>query len=339
MELRRRSFLLSSAGAALAAAVPAAESPKATVALISGEDRRRNVRQALEAIDDQIRPALKRRHSVLIKPNCVAVKNQLGSTHADALRGILDYLEPRWKGPVVIAESSRDNTHDAFDNFGYRKLPAEYKRFKMQIVDLDDEQDNFVVHQIVDKDLHAVPVRLAGRLFDPNSFILGCAIPKCHDYAVATLAVKNFALGAPLHSPGPDPRKFHYKAMYHAGYRQMHLNILSTVRRLKPFWGATVIDGFEGMQGAGPMSGTAVPSRLAIASTDLIAADRVGVEVMGVKPAWVGYLNYCHAEGLGVFDLNAIQLRGNAAPASVRRVYELHPRIERQIEWMGPLKA
>ncbi|MGO9241817.1 MAG: DUF362 domain-containing protein [Bryobacteraceae bacterium] len=338
MVLDRRSFLLSAASSAIA---PAAARPAGgpVVALFTGDDRRRNVRLALEAIDDQIRARLRHHAYVLVKPNDVAVNNQLGSTHADALRGILDYLEPRWRGPVVIAESSRDNTHDAFDHFGYRRLPAEYRRCHIQLVDLNEEQERFIPHQIVDKDLHAIPVRLAGRLFDHDAFVLGCALLKVHDYAVATLSVKNLVMAAPLHSPGADPRKFHHKALYHAGYRQMHLNLLSTARLLQPYWNATVIDGFEGMQGAGPLDGTPVPSRLAIASTDPVAADRVGVEVMGINPEWVGYLNYCAAAGLGVFDLSSIQLRGNAAPAAVRRIYQLHPRIERQLEWMGPLKG
>ncbi|MDZ7639682.1 MAG: hypothetical protein U5J83_15765 [Bryobacterales bacterium] len=47
-----------------------------------------------------------RRKSVIIKPNLVSTNRQLAATHADALRGILDYLDTRWRGPVYIAESS-----------------------------------------------------------------------------------------------------------------------------------------------------------------------------------------------------------------------------------------
>jgi len=314
------------------------ESP-AVVALVKGEERRRMVREALELVDDQIRPRLRGKKYVLLKPNCVAVNNQLGSTHADALRGVLDYLESRWKGPVVIADSSRDRTWDAYENFGYMRLAAEYRRLRITLVDLNDEQDRVRSLQIVDRDLHLAPVRLAGRLFDPEAFILGLAILKAHDYAVATLSVKNMALAAPLHSPGANPRQWHDKARYHSGYRQMHVNILLTARQLAPFWGATIIDGFEGMEGEGPLRGSLVPSRVVLASTDLVAADRVALEVMGVNPDWVGYLNYCGVAGLGVYDLASISLRGNAAPDEVRRVYKLHPRIERQLEWMGPLAA
>ena len=79
-------------------------------------------------------PKLKRKKYVLIKPNNVTTTNQLGATHADALRGILDYLAPRFKGPVIIAESSAGNTMQGFDNFKYPALTKEYK--KVSLLDL-----------------------------------------------------------------------------------------------------------------------------------------------------------------------------------------------------------
>jgi uncharacterized protein (DUF362 family) len=106
---------------------------------------------------------------------------------------------------------------------------------------------------------------------------------------------------------------------------------------MQPFWGASVIDGYEGMEGEGPLRGTPVASRLALASTDCVAVDRVGVEVMGVNPAWPGYLQYCADAGLGVYDLDKIELRAEAPLDAVRKTYKLHPRIQKQLEWMGPL--
>jgi uncharacterized protein (DUF362 family) len=319
------------------AAVPLAPySRRSTVALMHGEDRRRNVYNALMAVDDQIRPLMRQKRYVLIKPNCVAAKNQLSCTHADALRGILDYVAPRFRGPVVIAESSKDETRDAYENFLYNRVVDEYRAQKIRLVDLNEEE-NYLPMELMDQNLHQMRVRLATRLFDPQAFILATSPFKAHDAVVATLSVKNMAMGAPLHSLKGAAVRFQDKARYHVGFRQMHFNIMLTAKRLRPFWGATVIDAWEGMEGAGPLSGTPVPSRVAIASTDLVAADRVGVECMGVNPEWVGYLNYCCEAGLGQYDLAKIDLRGGVPIEKVRRVYKLHPRVERQMEWMGPL--
>ena len=112
--------------------------------------------------------------------------------------------------------------------------------------------------------------------------------------------------------------------------------MLLTAQKMRPFWGATVIDGHEGMEGNGPSSGTPVPSRIAIASTDYVAADRVGVEAMGINPEYLAYLKWCGMSGLGQYDLSMIDIRGEKI-AEVRKEYRLHRDIERQLQWMGPL--
>jgi uncharacterized protein (DUF362 family) len=331
-----RRTLLSLAAARLARAQLSTFPSRATVSLVRGEDRRRNVYDALVAIDDQLRPALKRKKYVLVKPNTVAVNNQLGSTHGDALRGILDYLSERHRGPVVIADSSKDTTWDAYENFLYNRVVSEYRSLKPTLVDFN-EDPRPLIHEIVDRDLHLTQVRLASRLFDADAFVLGCALLKAHDNVVATLSVKNLVMAAPLHNPRTESKKWHDKSRYHQGFRQIQMNLALTAKRMRPYWGATVIDGFEGMEGEGPLKGTPVPSRVAIASTDLVAADRVGVECMGVNPAWPGYLQYCCDAGLGQYDLAKIDLRASVSLADVRRTYKLHPRVDRQIEWLGPL--
>lgn len=334
--ISRRTLLAAAAGAIPARAQISSYPHRAAVSLVRGEDRRRNVYQALLAIDDQIRPALKRKKYVLLKPNTVAVNNQLGCTHVDALRGILDYLSERYRGAVVIADSSKDCTWDAYENFYYHRVLTEYRPLKITLEDLNEDARP-VVHEIIDRDLHLTQVRLASRLFDPGAFILGIALLKAHDNVVATLAVKNLVMAAPLHQRRSESTKWHDKARYHQGYRQIQMNIALTAKRMRPYWGATVIDGYEGMEGEGPLRGTPAPSRLAIASTDYVAADRVGVETMGVNPKWPGYLQYCCDAGLGQYDLAKIDLRGGVRIEDVRRTYKLHPRVDKQIEWMGPL--
>ncbi len=83
---------------------------RSPVSLVKGDVRRKNVFDALLAVDKEVRPAMARKKYVLIKINNVSTTNQLAATHVDAIRGILDYVAPRFKGPVVIAEaSSRDS--------------------------------------------------------------------------------------------------------------------------------------------------------------------------------------------------------------------------------------
>lgn len=334
----RRTLFGSAAGLLLTrkslASTPA-EAQKSAVSLVKGDDRRANVLASLQAIDDQLAPQLKRRKSVVIKPNLVSTNRQLAATHADALRGILDYLDTRWRGPVYIAESSAGDTLAGYDNFKYGPLANEYRRMQVSLVDLNEEALYETIH-IINGDLHPQPVRLAKRLLDPDAFVISAGVMKTHNVVVATMSIKNMALGAPLHNRKGEAR-WNDKRVYHGGVRQTHYGIVRTAERMKANWGVAVIDGYEGMEGNGPASGTPVASRVAIASPDFVAADRVGVECMGINPEWPAYLIWSGQMGIGRYDMNQIALRGEKID-DVRMPYQMHNDIERELQWMGPLE-
>jgi len=323
-------------GLAEALDLPAAAPLNTTskVALVHGDDRRRNVFEALTRIDDQIRPRLARKKYVAIKVNFVSDSIQLAATHVDAVRGILDYLEPRFHGPVTVVESSAQDTQNGYENFHYNSLLEERKARKLSLVDLNRE-NKYETVSMIDADLHISRVRLAARLLDPDTFVISSAMLKTHNSVVATMSVKNMVLGAPLHS-APGDSLWNDKRKFHVGVRPMNLNMLIVAQQLRPHWGVAVIDGFEGMEGAGPTQGTPVDSRVAVASTDFVAADRVGLELMGINPDWVGYLNFCGQSGVGQFDLSKIEVLGPPI-ASVQMKYKPHPDIERELKWMGPM--
>jgi uncharacterized protein (DUF362 family) len=343
MNLSRRAFFHLSAGAGTLAALHAqvaapstptlaytSPPPRSTVAIVKGDERRRNVRDALAAIDPQIRAGIAGKKYVIVKVNNVSTTNQLAATHADAILGILDYLQPRFKLPVSVVESSAGDTMEGFRNFSYTKIPG------VNLIDLNAEA-KYQVIPLIDYDLHPQPVRLAARLLDPDAFIISSGILKTHNTVVATLSVKNMVLGAPLHFAPKETPRWNDKRKYHTGIRQTHYNMLLTAQKLRPHWGAAVIDGYEGMGGNGPASGTPVPSRIAIASTDFVAADRVAVECMGIDPTWPGYLNYCGQLGVGNWDTGRIDVIGEKV-AAVGKKYRMHPDIERELQWMGEMK-
>jgi len=312
---------------------PAARS---TVAIVKGDVRRKIVTDALSAIDQQIRPAIQGKKYVIIKVNNVSTFNQLAATHADTLWGILDYLQPRYKMPVSIVESSAGDTMEGFRNFGYVKLAADKGARNVSLVDLNAE-GKYQTIPLIDYDLHVQTVRLAARLLDPDAYVICACMLKTHNTVVATLSVKNMVLGAPLHEAPKERPRWNDKRKYHTGIRQTHYNMLLTAQKLRPNWGVALLDGYEGMEGNGPASGTPVASRIAIASTDYIAADRVGVECMGINPAWPGYLNYCGQLGLGNYDIGKIDVIG-AKIADVQKKYQMHADIERELQWMGEMK-
>jgi len=313
---------------------PPVTGPNVAVGLVKGDNRTANIKSALELVDADIRRKLAGKRTVVIKPNFVSTNKQLAATHADAVRGIIDYLGPRWKGPIVIAEASAGETTEGYENFHYNELVKDFPGRDIKLVDLNEE-GLYETIPLLDADLHVQRCRLAKRLLDPEAFVISAGVLKTHNVLIATLNVKNMCLGAPLHN-ARGQKYFHDKRLYHGGVRQTHYDVMATAQRLSPNWGVGVLDGYDGMEGNGPSEGTPVGSRLAIASTDFVAADRIGVECMGIDPDWMGYLQYCEQAGVGTFNRARIELRGEKV-ASVQKKYRLHNDIDQQLQWLGPL--
>ena len=314
---------------------------RAPVSLVKGDNRRKNVLDALVAIDREVKPAMARKKYVLLKVNNVNTGRQLAATHVDAIRGILDYVAPRFKGPVVIAESSSGNTMEGFDNYKYAQVIPEYKRLNIKLVDLNQEQ-KYEVFTIVDANIRPTAVRLATRLQDPDAFIISAAMLKTHDSVVATGSVKNMVMGSPIHNPPTETKRWSDKGLMHAGTigkfnpHAMNYNLAIVAKHIRPSWGVAVIDGFEGMEGDGPVRGDPVVMQVALASPDYLAGDRVALEVMGIPAYAVGYLQYAAELGVGQFDLAQIDIRGEK-PEAVKKTFRLHQSANDQLQWLNPL--
>ena len=310
---------------------------RSTVSLIRGEDRRKMVHDSLMAIDAELRPALKRKKYVLIKPNLTSADIQLASTHPDTIRGILDYLDGRFKGPVIIAEAASRNTNVAFENFKYNQVASEHRSQKVSLLDFNEE-GKYVVIPTMDSNVHVTPARIAARLVDPEAFIICACIPKTHESMIMTASVKNMVMGAPLRSGSKEKVEWSDKRKVHVrGFQQHNYNMMLVAQKLAPYWNLAVLDAYEGMEGNGPIRGTAVPHRIVISSKDYVAADRVAVDAMGIDSNWVGYLQYCASVGLGNYDLAKIDVRGETI-ASVQRKYKMNDNFDKEIQWMGPLE-
>ena len=311
---------------------------RSKVALIKGDTRRKNITDALVAIDDQIKPILKTRKYVIIKPNGIEPSRELISTQADTVHGILDYLAPRFKGEVVVAEVSGTPAKQATSQFGWDKIFAEHKTLNAKL-DIPNENENaYKLLLGIDYDMHPVPIRMAARLVDPDAFVISSAVMKTHNMVVATFTIKNMVLGAAMTPPPGITRPWAEsdKRKFHVGIRAGNYNMYLDAQFMKHNWGVGLVDGFEGMEGNGPVSGTPVPHRIAVASTDFLAADRVCLACMEIDSSWPGYLNYAYQGGVGQYDLQKIDVIG-AKIDDVKRKYRLHADVDRMLEWRGPM--
>ena len=151
---------------------------------------------------------------------------------------------------------------------------------------------------------------------------------------------QNIILGAPIKDPGfqwgrnsKAGTKNDKPIVHGSGFRGLNYNLFALAQRMAP--DLAVIDGFEGMEGNGPVGGTPVDNRVCVASPDWLAADRVAVELMGIDYSKVGYLNYCGKAGLGQDDLTRIEVVGEPINRHIKP-YRLSDNIDKQLVWMQP---
>jgi uncharacterized protein (DUF362 family) len=308
--------------------------PPAQVALTTGGDRADNTFRALRTFEKEIAQAIGNK-LVIVKPNDVSVEKPLCATHADQLEGILEFLKSIRKTNAVIAESPADGTAvEAFDNYGYNKFADKYG---VKMVELDKTACE-TVYCMDQSDLRPHPCRVSRMMLDPKSFIISAAKLKTHFFTVATFSLKNVVVAAAIKDPatkqGGEMDRTNRFLVHGGGVRGIHYNLVALAPRLHPH--LAVIDGFEGMEGEGPVDGTPVDHRVCVVSTDWLAADTVSAELIGLGIGKVGHLTYAAQAGLGQADLTKIEILGPPLKDHIK-VYKTPANIEQLLDWQKPL--
>jgi uncharacterized protein (DUF362 family) len=143
--------------------------------------------------------------------------------------------------------------------------------------------------------------------------------------------------GSGLANAGPGGGRSDKRLMHGGGTHGINYNIYTLSSVLHPH--LAVIDGYEGMEGTGPVHGTAISQKVCLASLDWLAADRVGAELMGVDVNKIGYLNFCIKSGTrGQGDLSKIQIVGPPIKNFAKN-YQLPNTWQQITSWQRPMLA
>lgn len=306
---------------------------RSSVAFTTGTERRQMLFEVMKPFENEIKAGLKKKQ-LIIKPNMVVTNRALCATHVDALRALLEFVKPMYKGQIIIAESSSSvNSSDGFKAYGYLDLA---KEFDLKFFDMNSESIGTPVY-IIDRNIHLDKIQASNLLTDPNNYVISLSRLKTHNAVVMTGSIKNLAMAAPL-NPGAvnGARAISYKRNMHSGgSRYLHYNIFMMLPYVRPDF--AIIDGVEGMEGDGPINGTPVDHRIAMASFDPIAMDSMAARLMDIPLENVGYLNYLAAANMGNIDRDKIDIIGGKDPAKSVITYKLSPSIKNQLEWKDPL--
>lgn len=334
--------------------------------MVKSSERDENIKKALGLIKPDLDKIRHKKH-ILIKPNLTATNNAYANTDVKTVEAVLDFLLNNFselqRSQFTILEGSgsayyeKVTTREVFEKFGYLKLERKYKNVKLECVEDFSDFTEFEAMSIAGPE----KMKLLKRFFDFD-FRISVAVPKTHNYAIATFGIKNMAglikqedksLLHGLRTPSAPNAKtiftyiptsviawmrrrspnlvnflFKNSITYLKAMKVIHKNVANLAKLTWP--DLVVLDGFYCMDGNGPVDGFPVRMEAAIASTDPLKADGVGARLIGVEPEAIGYLYYLKEEGLGDYSLEG--LIGESIE-KIKQNFVLHPTYKIQKNW------
>ncbi len=313
---------------------------KSRVEFRAGRDRFEIISDALSPLQSQVAKDIGDKQ-VIVKVNCALINPELQfcSTHAEQLRAILEFLKPIYGRQIIISEgtaSMASSIMPAYENYGY--LPLE-KEYNIKFIDANDQPTKVVYIRAAKQ--HPVPINVNYPYMDPNVYLISAARIKTHNAVVATLSTKNVVMGSPQCRYWLKGRGISDKPLMHGGTglperssgRELNYNIFTVaLAGVRP--DLAVIDGVQTVEGNGPWEGgILVEHGVALASTDFVAADRISIELMGIDPFYMKYVEWCGDAGMGNFNLDNISVNGPNYRDHIRK-YKLSDSVGNQTAWI-----
>jgi uncharacterized protein (DUF362 family) len=249
---------------------------------VKGKRGHEPVFKALDLID--YATALSGCERVLIKVNFITVKtwDTGATTDPIVVEAIIKKLQNLHREICVVESDATMTSADrAFEATGMREMS---ERNGVRCLNLRKVTDRVKIDIPHGEALKRITVpRIVA-----ESTVISAAKLKTHTSTKVTLGMKNMF--------GLLPDKL--KGKYHLrGISKVIVDINSV---LKPR--LTVIDGFVGMEGAGPSDGTPVKMDLIIAGQDPVATDATASRVMGFDPREIAHIRKAYERGLGNID-------------------------------------
>lgn len=243
---------------------------------------------------------------IVLKPNLVEFDATTAiNTDVAVVAAALAAFRSLGAASVTIAEGPghRRDTMGLADQAGYWKG---IRSFEDHFVDLNRDDVSPVKNFAGESQFFLPNTALAADL------IVSMPKMKTHHWAGATLSMKNFFGLVPGAVYGWPKNTLHYLGIDNS--------IVALNRQFRKTF--AIVDGIVGMEGNGPIQGTAKAMGLLVFGQDLVAVDATCCRVMGIDPAKIGYLQ--QAADLGAVAHNQIQQRGEN-PFTVRNDFELIP--------------
>jgi uncharacterized protein (DUF362 family) len=271
-----------------------------------------NLAAALQAGWRSSRPPDVRGKRVVIKPN-IADFSAERPIHTDPrlVESLILQLKKLEAREIILAEGPPHNrdTEWLFRKSGFEALA---KRQNVPLVDLN--YDDISPVKCVNPRATLLKELYLPKTILSADVIISVAKMKTHRHAGITLSMKNMFGILPGMKYGWPKNILHWNGI--------PLSICEINGTLKTHF--SIIDGVVGMEGYGPLLGTARKAGVLVMGDNALAVDATAARVMGVDPARVEYLAMAHKIKLGSLRREDIAVAGEKIE-KVRADFVLDP--------------
>lgn len=271
------------------------------LAIVKGSDRLENVDNVLGLMNNEIDRSIckKGSESLFIKVNAIDTHFPLAVTRPETLETVIRFFYDKFERIIVGDNSFVFKKY--MDSNIYSYLPKEYA--KVELTDLT----NYGSKEIEFHQLNGEVVIGAISTLPKEMYSISLSLPKTHDTFVYTGCSKN-GMGCVVskrpyvHALELNQRLFIKKVVNSNKINK--INLTNVIEASYP--DLSILDGFVGMEGNGPLFGTEIPLGLAMCSMDSIALDSVMSQLTGL--GYVPYLPLCEERGLGTMKITEIEI-------------------------------
>lgn len=269
---------------------------KAKVIITQNEKIERAVEEALGYIKN-LNGFVKGKR-VAVKPNdtWASREDKTAITQPETLRAVLRYLKKYHPSELIVSGGAGAAETDKVFKIG--GLMDVIKQEKVTF--FDHNRKPFVEVQLDHGPQKSVMVN--PKVLEYDSLVVLSQL-KVHETATVTLALKNIAMSFPAADFYGHPRSRQYHK--HTFFADMHAFIVAMAKRFPIDLAITV--AHPAMVGTGPIGGKVVEAGLVIASTDAVAADAAGAQILGFTAQAVRHLYEAGQVGLGETDISKME--------------------------------
>ncbi|NHJ20159.1 MAG: DUF362 domain-containing protein [Candidatus Lokiarchaeota archaeon] len=274
---------------------------KSIVSIVKYEKGKNSVKKAIELANGFEK--LDSNAKVFIKPNLVYWNRHCDFpkwgmlTTSTVMEEILILLKEQGVKDISIGEGivtenpkDRETAEDAFEKLGYNIFK---KRYGVKVYDIFQRQ--FEKVELAE----GVTAKMNADMLH-SDFLIDVPVLKTHAQCVVSLGIKNLKGTINI----PSRKKFHGDDPKY----NLHYNVSQLANKAPP--GLTIIDGIYTLERGPTFDGKAHRSDIIVASTNILSADLVGSNLLGIDPIAVPHLVQAAKDRNRPIDLSDIEVKG-----------------------------